>query len=90
MPLGGFAWAANPEKTDVARLRPIQASLAVRPEDLPPLRKLLDAPECARATLDVIVVGEWKSGAQDVVTAPKPGCAPVRLRLAHGRLSAAD
>jgi hypothetical protein len=83
-----FAWAANPPKVlDVPTMeKPLQVDAA----DRPLLGKIFPgAAACSGPTLHVIVLGEWPSGVQDVVTVPSQGCPPVRLRLDHGRISAA-
>jgi hypothetical protein len=81
-----FAWAANPPKEqDVPTM---EKMVNVNAADLPLLGKITAA-ACSGSTLHVIVLGEWPSGVQDVVTVPSQGCPPVRLRLDNGRLSAA-
>lgn len=81
-----FSWAANPAKEqDVPAM---EKTIAVDPGDLPLVRKIYSAtPACGIPALHVIVLGEWPSGVQDVVTVPAPSCPPVRLRLDHGRIS---
>ncbi|WP_315737319.1 MULTISPECIES: hypothetical protein [unclassified Bradyrhizobium] len=83
-----FAWAANPPK-DVLRAMPVPVELDanVHPEDLPQLIKALGASACVEGKLHVIVLDEWRSGIQEVVTVPKPSCPPVRLLLNQGRIS---
>jgi hypothetical protein len=83
-----YSWAANPAKEqDVPTM---EKTIDMNPGDLPLLRKLYSGtPACVTPTLQVIVLGEWPSGVQDVVTVPSPSCPPVRLRLDQGRISAA-
>ena len=59
----------------------------VNPNDAPALRKAMAAPACVDTKLSVVVLREWRSGSQEVVTVPNGSCSPVRLRLDHGRLS---
>jgi hypothetical protein len=87
-----FAWAANPAKDELRVLLPppLEKIVDVNPDDIALLGKALGAPACVDAKLYVIVLEEWRSGVQDVVTVPKPSCPPVRLRLDQGRFSQAS
>jgi hypothetical protein len=80
-----FAWAATPAKEEVVPT--LEKVVDVNQDDIALLGKALGAPGCVDAKLDVIVLGEWRSGVQDVVTVPQPSCPPVRLRLDQGRFS---
>jgi hypothetical protein len=80
-----FAWAATPAKEEVVPT--LEKLVDVNQDDIALLGKALGAPGCVDAKLDVIVLGEWRSDVQDVVTVPQPSCPPVRLRLDQGRFS---
>lgn len=80
-----FAWAANPAKE--TRVPTMDMVVAVNQNDAAVLRNALGSAGCVGSKLHVIVLGEWPSGVQDVVTVPAPSCPPVRLRLDHGRFS---
>jgi hypothetical protein len=82
-----FTLAANPG--DLRRVPVAEKEVAVNEADLPVLRAALADPACVGRSLRVIVLGEWASGVQDVVTVPAGSCPPVRLQLDHGRFSAA-
>jgi hypothetical protein len=81
-----FSWAANPAK--LHQVPVLEKGVEVNARDVAMLRHALGA-ACVDMQLRVIVLGEWLSGAQDVVTVPSPSCPPVRLRLDHGRFSQA-
>jgi hypothetical protein len=81
-----FAWAANPAKDQPRVVPALEKQVDVNPNDTARLGKIL-GPTCVDAKLHVIVLGEWRSGVQEVVTVPNPSCHPVRLRLDHGRFS---
>jgi hypothetical protein len=94
---GIFAWAASPR--EAKPLKPYVKQITVATDDMAGLRNSFSPPECLTQPLDVIVLGEHTTGAQDVVTTPprvsRSGsdgsvlghCVPVRLRLDAGRLS---
>jgi hypothetical protein len=81
----GFSWAANPAK--LSEVPAVEKSVEVNPNDVATLQTALGGPACVVAKLPVIVVGEWPSGVQDVVTVPRASCPPMRLRLDNGRFS---
>lgn len=80
-----FSYAANPPKEE--RVPAMEKFVDVNTDDVSALRPSFASPSCLAAKLPVIVLAEWPSGVQDVVTVPTPGCPPVRLRLDHERLS---
>lgn len=80
-----FSWAANPPDEKV--VQPLEKIVDVNQDDIVVLGKALGSSSCADAKMHVIVLGEWRSGVQDVVTVPKSYCPPVRFRLDHGRFS---
>jgi hypothetical protein len=82
-----FSWAANPPKSELRVVPPLDASIDVNQADIALLSRVLGSPACVEAKLHVILLGEWQSGVQEVVTVPKPSCPPVRLRLNYGRFS---
>ncbi len=84
---GVFAWAANPPKDNPADVAPMVKDVDVHPNDVAALRKAMAAPACLDTKLSVVVLREWRSGSQEVVTVPKGSCPPIRLRLDNGRLS---
>jgi len=86
---GVFAWAANPPKEDASNVTPKVIEFDVVSEDQPALRKALSAPGCVTSKIAVLLLSEHRSGSLDVVTIPNRDCAPVRLRLDHGRLAPA-
>jgi hypothetical protein len=93
-----YARLANPRESTA--VRPYLKQVRVSPDDYAALRGSFSPPECLTQPLQVIVLAEHASGAQDVVTtaAPVPrawngttvwgNCLPVRLRLDGGRLTA--
>jgi ABC-type xylose transport system permease subunit len=83
-----FGVAAFPTKEELHAVPAMQKSVEVAQSDVPVLRAAFANPACVSKTLQVIVLGEWPSGVQDVVTVPSPSCPPVRLRLDHSRFSA--
>jgi hypothetical protein len=85
----GFSWAANP-KEQLRRVPTIEKIVEVNQDDIATLRSALANAACVVPKLRVIVLAEWPSGVQDVVTVPAPDCPPVRLRLDHGRFSQAQ
>jgi hypothetical protein len=87
---GIFAWAANPPKDNPVDVPPMVKEIAVNPNDAPAIRKAMAAPNCVDSILSVVVLREWRSGSQEVLTVPSGACSPVRLRLDHGRLSPMD
>jgi len=94
---GLFAWAASPH--EAKPLKPYLKQITLTADDMAALRSSFSPPECLTQPLDVIVLSEHSTGAQDVVsTAPRltrsgsdgalsGHCLPVRLRLDSGRLS---
>jgi hypothetical protein len=83
-----FAWAANPAK--LSQVPVLEESVEINQADVAILQNALGGSACVGGKLGVIVLGEWPSGVQDVVTVPSPSCHPVRLRLDHGRFSRAN
>jgi hypothetical protein len=83
-----FSSLANPSAEK--RVPVLEKTVDVDQNDIAVLRAALASPTCAAQRLPVIVLSEWPSGAQDVVTVPASGCPPVRLRLDHGRFSKAQ
>jgi len=84
-----YAWAANPAKDDPRVVPVLEKVVEVAQSDTVRLEKILGTPACAGPKLDVIVLSEWRSGAQNVVTVPTSSCPPVRLVLDQGRFSPA-
>jgi hypothetical protein len=82
-----FAWAANPPKEDSAEKLPELLNVELQAGDAPALRRALSASECVAQKIPLIVLREHRSGSQDAVTVPTDHCAPIRLRLDHGRLA---
>ena len=80
-----YSWAANPPKEQDVPI--VEKAISVDAADQPLLQKIYAAPACHTSPLHVIVLGEWPSGVQDVVTVPSASCPPVRLRLDHGRIT---
>jgi hypothetical protein len=85
-----FAWAANPPKEDAWSVVPLVEDVDVNRSDEQALRKAMSDPACVGRQISVLVLRERRSGSQDVVTVPRTGCAPIRLRLDHGRLAPDD
>jgi hypothetical protein len=84
----GFSSIANPSTEK--RVPVLEKAVDVNQDDIAVLRAALASPACVVQKLPVIVLSEWPSGVQDVVTVPVSGCPPVRLRLDHGRFSKAQ
>jgi hypothetical protein len=85
-----FAFAANPGKEELRVVPAIEKVVDVKKDDSGLLNKAFVNSTCVDTRLNVIALGEWQSGAQDVVTVPTPSCPPVRLRLDGGRFSQAN
>ena len=83
-----FVWAANTDEAGINRIAVFEKEVPVHPDDKMILARAFGDETCAVDMLRVLVLGEWPSGAQEIVTTPRPGCAPIRLRLDHGRFSA--
>lgn len=83
-----FSSIANPPTEK--RVPALEKTVDVNQDDIAVLRAALASPACTVQKLPVIVLSEWPSGVQDVVTVPGFACPPVRLRLDHGRLSKAE
>lgn len=83
----GFSVAANPPKRELRRVPAVEKAVDVHPADAAMLRTALEDAACVGPKLQVVVLGEWPSGAQDVVTVPTGSCPPRRLRLDQGRFS---
>ncbi|WP_315803207.1 hypothetical protein [Bradyrhizobium sp. SZCCHNS3002] len=84
-----FAFVTSAAKEEIRVVPAVEVPVVVAQDNVALLSKVLGAPMCVEGALNVIVLGEWRSGVQDVVTVPKPSCPPVRLRLDHGRFSSA-
>ena len=83
----GISVAANPPKQELRKVPAVEKAVDVHQADAAMLRTALGDPACVGPKLQVIVLGEWPSGVQDVVTVPATSCLPLRLRLDQGRFS---
>jgi hypothetical protein len=84
---GIFAWAAGPHAA--TSMKPYVKHVTVASEDVAALSGILSASDCPKklGVIDVVVLSERSSGAEDVITTAQGNCPPVRLRLDGGRLT---
>lgn len=83
----GFSVAVNPPKQELRKVPAVEKAVDVHQADAAMLRTALGNAACVGPKLQVVVLGEWPSGVQDVVTVPSASCPPLRLRLDQGRFS---
>jgi hypothetical protein len=83
-----FAWITG--SAQLHSVPPLVKDVEVNPGDVKVLQHLLTAPACVGPKLGVIVLGEWPSGTQEIVTVPNSACPAIRLRLDRGRFSPVD